>query len=287
MLIRAIVPILAWTISFLSYSALASSLDNLSRYDRDGELITLGQGDNAFQALKRDALTPQTKGVAILVPDWSVPPSQQQGVGYLSELMPNHGWVTIAITAPPQLHNPNYTSPLEKPEEIDTAREAPTPAHPIQADEWLNDEIREEQSEAYLTQIIARMDATVEESSKHPGFYLVIAQGSSAGWLTQLYEAKRLGPPDALINIGAYLPQHQMNIALAEAMAKTDIPVLDIYTRYDNRWVQDTVTLRPQLANKHFKLHYRQRELFGDVDMTRTDERLWKEIYGWLTYLGW
>ncbi|TCI03651.1 DUF3530 family protein [Corallincola luteus] len=278
-------PLIAFSLN--AFAAPPADEATLARYDRDSELVPLGEPDNPFSALKLEALTPQTKGVVILVPDWGSQPDEQFGVGYLRRLLPSHGWVTLAITPPPVVDDENHVSPLDKADEMDPSRSAPDPLKPYQADEWLSEESRQQQIEAYKTALLQRMEATVKVSSQYPGFYLVIAQGSSAGWLAQLYAEEKLAPADAFVTIGAYLPEHQLNRTLATAMAKTSIPVLDLYSRYDNRWVQDTVTLRPQLANKYFKLHYRQRELFGDVAFSRSDERLWKEIYGWLTYLGW
>ena len=119
------------------------------------------------------------------------------------------------------------------------------------------------------------------------GILPCIAQGSSAAMLLKLYAEGDLPLPNALIALSAYFPDQELNTELAKLMGQAGTPVLDLYSHYDNRWVTDTVRLRRQMAERHFKLHYRQRELFGNSYLSDHNPLIWREVYGWLTSMGW
>lgn len=159
----------------------------------------------------------------------------------------------------------------------------PPPAHP---GEGLTN-INEDDFNAHEQQLQEQMQAVVSRSSQYPGFFLVIAQGTSGAWLTKLYAEQGLASPDALVVVNPYWPQREYNQTLPTHVAATSMPLLDIYSPWDNGWGQLTVAPRRVAAEKGLKLHYRQRELIGQAMDTEQFRLLGKEIYGWLTYLGW
>ena len=65
------------------------------------------------------------------------------------------------------------------------------------------------------------------------------------------------------------------------------MPVLDLHSSQDNGWSQKTVARRQVAAVKSLKLQYRQRELLGFNKYLQYNAYLSKEIYGWLSHMGW
>ena len=65
------------------------------------------------------------------------------------------------------------------------------------------------------------------------------------------------------------------------------MPVLDLYSSDDNGWAQKTVAQREIAAIKSLKLQYRQRELLGFNTHQHYSVYISKEIYGWVSHMGW
>jgi hypothetical protein len=65
------------------------------------------------------------------------------------------------------------------------------------------------------------------------------------------------------------------------------MPVLDLYSSWDNAWAQQTVTPREVATIKALKLQYRQRELLGFNMHQQHSAYIAKEIYGWISHMGW
>jgi hypothetical protein len=74
---------------------------------------------------------------------------------------------------------------------------------------------------------------------------------------------------------------------LPQWIANTPMPVLDLYNSRDNGWSQTTVSQREIASIKSLKLQYRQRELHGFNTYHQYNVYLSKEIYGWLSHMGW
>jgi hypothetical protein len=74
---------------------------------------------------------------------------------------------------------------------------------------------------------------------------------------------------------------------LPEWIANTPMPVLDLYSGWDNGWAQKTVAMREIAAIKALKLQYRQRELLGFNMHLQQNAYIGKEIYGWISHMGW
>ena len=140
---------------------------------------------------------------------------------------------------------------------------------------------------AALKQIVAkRMAAAWQLANEHPGFFLVICQGKSCNWLTELFLEQEELNPDALVMLSAHMPQSDLNDLFAEQLSKTEFPVLDLYQSSDNPWVLANVPWRRKLARKNYKTDYRQRQLYTGIDYYGQERRTIKEIYGFLTAVG-
>lgn len=291
MAVRSLHPLLqTLLLLILTASALASDvrlLEDYQRYHDSGELVILGQGEQTFPALQLDRLTGQGKGIAVLLPDWGRTMTNPDGIGYLRQRMTEFGWNTLAITPPTLVLPQNHISPKTEVTPEKQEQSAPEPLKPRHVEEWFAKNRKQAEMTAYLAQLKYRMERAAEHAQGSPGFFLVIAQGSSAAMLLKLYSDESLPLPDALVTLSAYFPDHELNTELASLMGRAGTPVLDLYSHYDNRWVTDTVMLRRQMAKKFFKLHYRQRELFGNSYLSDHNPLIWREVYGWLTSLGW
>ena len=228
-----------------------SSGADLQHYLAADEVISLKSGDQPFVALSKPAMTAFTKGSVILVPDWSQHAASPRMINLLRQQLVDYGWNTLAIMVPDPL--PQSTA---------------------------------ENLLSYQTELAQRMKAAIAQLEKNSGYMIVIAQGSSAGMLNQLYESKQLPSPDGLILLSAYLADRDLNNAMSLALAKHKIPTLDIMQQLDNSSVLSSSQYRLQLMRKHLKEIYRQRLLPGSVDELHNQQWVFNEIYGFLTFLG-
>lgn len=143
------------------------------------------------------------------------------------------------------------------------------------------DELYQQAFNEYLNAfLLATMKAT-EQS----GYQVFFAQGMSAQSLISI-NASNI-QLDALIINNLYWPERTINLSLARQMAKIPPPLLDLVSSQDNLWALATEHARKTSAKVEIKAHYRQRQI-GSVGLnTDLSFDMAKEIYGWLTYLGW
>ncbi len=118
--------------------------------------------------------------------------------------------------------------------------------------------------------------------SNQQGFTLVIAEGQTAAMLIRAFGAAQLPLPDGLVLIGSYLPQQDLNLALAEQQAALGLPLLDLDATTVNRWNSETIELRRAYAEKALALHHRHVQLLDASDV----EEVWRQIQGWMRYNG-
>ncbi|MBU1308162.1 MAG: alpha/beta hydrolase family protein [Gammaproteobacteria bacterium] len=215
------------------------------------EIRMLGS-QSPFMVLQRNSLTAATKGTVILVADGNEHAASAKQIDILRQHLNEYGWNTLSVMPPPSEDLLHTSEALQQ----------------------------------YQSALQQRLSAAAELASQQAGSIIVIAQGNSAAALNHLYAAGQLTEPAALVLLGAYLPDEQLNKALATAIASHQVPTLDINLQYDNRFVVSQLKLRRQLANKLFKPVYRQRLLSGSG--YNNDMQLWvlQEIYGWLTSVG-
>lgn len=239
-----------------------------------------------------------TRGVAVLVADSGTPIVAHSGFANLAEELNKIGWVTILLPAPATElmldAAPNVSETENTSNDSDT--EINTDANLRQSENSLfnlNDNktaVSTINDQAFVTheqQLVVLLNAVIEKSQEYPGFFLVISQGTSAAWLSKIYAENKLGTPDAFVAISPYWPDRSRNQQLPEWLANTSMPVLDLHSQADNKWAQNTVSQREIAATKSLKLQYRQRELLGFNLYKQHNAYISKEIYGWLSYMGW
>lgn len=240
---------------------------------------TLLVGEREMIAIVNEATTPITRGVAVLVGETGQSPLSHDSLAPLIPLLNQYGWVTMLMPAPASAF---FDSSIDT-EATLPAEQAEESINPLSGLAVLDDEVFEKQE----TELMQQLQTIVQRSNDYPGFLVVVAQGSSAAWITKIYSEKTLPSPDALVIVSPYWPDRKYNILIPELVANTDMPVLDFYSRSDNKWATATQPRRKIIAEKVLKLHYRQREIISQRFDAERYEIMSKDIYGWLTHMGW
>lgn len=264
-------------------------------------------GDQSFIYLLQENTTAITRGVAVLLADSGVTVAKKQGFVPLAQELNKLGWVTIILPAPDTAFTPVVTENTET-EDTESTAVATTEITPAE-DNDNAPEVNQAETEVALDnvdlnksvvssmnesaflqheeQLIALLQAAVVKSEEYPGFLLVISEGTSAAWLSKIYAEQSLATPDGFVTISPYWPDRKFNQLLAQWLANTPMPVLDLYNQWDNEWARQTVTQREIAAIRSLKLQYRQRQLLGVDIPLQNSAYLSKEIYGWLSHMGW
>ncbi|MBC3766255.1 DUF3530 family protein [Neptunicella marina] len=249
---------------------------DLSYYAPTAQVETLEVNGQQLSLLRHDADTASVKGLALLISDFSRPSASN--LHQLSKRLNRAGWQTLIIPAPVTLELTNLDLSQEQ---ADRQQQL---ANSFRKGEFVDQQAAEQLEQTFLSQM-----QTINQSVNQPsGFRLVIAQGMSAAWLAKIYQEKKLPAPDALVAIGPYFPQWQLNQQLGEMLAGMTAPVLDLYSNSDNNWVTSTSERRRIEAQKAFKVHYRQRLVAGFAsNATEPSGFISREITGWVKSMGW
>jgi hypothetical protein len=256
--------------------------------------------DQSIIYVLQENTTAITRGVAVMIADSGTPIVGQEGFVTLANEMNKIGWVTILIPAPDIGFIPTIDSPGEledaakatAEEETKTSTDAQvtSPSAPLLDLDINKSAVTTIEEQAFVKheqQLVSLFQAVIEKSQEYPGFFLVISKGTSAAWLSKIYAEKTLPPPDAFVVISPYWPDRKHNQRLPEWIANTPMPVLDLYSSGGNGWARKTVTRRQITAVKTLKLQYRQRKLLGFNMHQQHSAYVGKEIYGWISHMGW
>lgn len=278
---RLLLCILFW----LQSSFIHAAVDKQLLYDLDlkrelfsDEYSSLSVAEQEMLVIINENTNAIARGVALLLTDNGITATSQQGLAPLIKPLRALGWVTMLLPTPPSdLYQPAETI-------VAPANETDSPFMPVKASaSHINQQIIEE----HLQRITLLMEAALAKAKEYSGFVLVIAQGTSAATLSQLYAEKTLTAPDAMVVINPYWPDRQYNKQLAAIIASTPMPILDIYSKWENGWSQASIHDRKVAATRALKLHYRQREIIGVGLLQQPASYVGKEIYGWLSHMGW
>lgn len=234
----------------------AESMEDLHKADLNWqlpaeEITELSAGEKTFLALKRSAFTAKTKGTILFIPDWSQHATSPKYLNLLRKEFNDYGWDTLAIAVPDAPFNDDSASLTQ-----------------------------------YKDQLQQRIEVAMTSALTENSTVIVVAQGSSAAMVSQLYADKKLQEPKSLVLLEAYLPTAEQQRSLPMAIAKQQVPTLDLMQEQGNQHVAAQWQLRKQLAKQQQKLLYRQRQINGLIAQSETQQRVFKEIYGWLSYQG-
>ena len=292
-------------LSFISTAVMSQShihdteqlKQDVERSLRPEQFKTLLVGTNETVVVISESTRALSKGAAILVSETGRNGASHQALAPLSPYLNDFGWTTIMVTAPRLDFEPD----IEDSTASDSTANTDAPADTVPADpnnlppanqlipsytstEVITNTMFEQQEQAF--QLL--MNAIEQERQNYPGFFVLIAQGTSAAWLAKLYGDGALrNEPDAVVTLGINWPQHELNQQIPDIIAQTPFPVLDLFNQFDSDWTKNTAHLRRITAVKTLKLHFRQREIIGPRFDHYQYEYLTREIHGWLTYMGW
>jgi len=222
-------------------------------------------GSEDFITLVNEETTGNPKGVAILLPNWQQPLVSSKAINYLSNTLPSKGWTTITIQSPkiPDNYPSAKANLLEKKEENQKT---------------LN------QYQQKLSMIIKKV---LEKAMNYPGIFLVVAEGSNAALLVNVYEQQTDLQPDALVLLSAHLLSQTDNQAFSDKLASIAVPVLDLYLSRDNKLVSANAPIRKAKSKKMLKVFYRQQQFNNILSGAYPLSDLLKAINGWLKNIGW
>ena len=241
------------------------------------EYSTIKVAEQDMLIIIKENTTAISRGVAMLITDSGTSMSSQQGLAPLVQQLSNLGWVTMLVPSP--------ASDLFLPEESVTAEQQENPQ--TSAIKSSVSQFNQQVFDEHLERLSLIMQAAQAQARTYPGFVLVIAQGTSAASLSQLYAENKINAPDALVVISPYWPDRKFNNQLANFLANTPMPVLDIYSQWDNSWSLASTKMRKTAAIRALKMQYRQREIIGVGLVQQPASYVSKEIYGWLSHMGW
>lgn len=208
-----------------------------------GEWITLSGADGDLTAIFTPPASPSQHGVVILVPDLDGHPNQPSVTGPLRTLLPQFGWATLSLPAPP----------ADKPGgllDIGTRR--------LQA-------------------------AIDHAGKQKLGTVVLAGHGLGATLAAAYLANQSRSPVAGLIAIGWYDPAvADGKLKATEAIAASRIPVYDLYGSRDLPAVEQGAHDRLQAARKADR-SYRQLRIEGaDHDHTGLGQELAQHVRGWL-----
>ncbi|MBU2894161.1 alpha/beta hydrolase family protein [Colwellia sp. D2M02] len=252
---------------------------DLKHYIAAERVKPLLAGPESYLTLEQKFTTANSKGVAILLPDWQQGATNPKAINFLRKALPKHGWTTITI------------QPNDKPEGY--------PSTALTATE------QQEQNTPLITeykkQLAAILTATMNKAKEHPGIVIVIAQGNNGAFLVDLLSentesaddvAKLTTAPNALVLLSSYRRgsrdlQTQLNEDLAKSVALLELPLLDLYLHYDHPSVIAAMPMRMSSSAQEMKVYYRQRQLNNTLSGYYPNNELLSQINGWLKSIGW
>lgn len=267
----------------------AQQLADIKRYLTEQNIEPIAVGEDSVLVQIQPEQSPIAKGVAILIPDWNHSLSSPKSITSLRERLPESGWVTMAAQPPQmdenidQLIKAYYQDKLKANDSsMQTANESTA-----QESNTSEDDTAPEPLARYKEKLTALMKVLMEKAYNYPGIFIVIAEGTNAALLTELYHENAIERPSAFILLSAYYADDNANTAFNKLLATSPYPVLDLLLTRDNPWVMHSKEERKQLAKKHAKVIYRQQQLTTSHTGYYPDEALHRSIKGWLRSIGW
>ncbi|MEI6895421.1 MAG: DUF3530 family protein [Colwellia sp.] len=243
---------------------------DLKHYLEGEQVKPLLVGPDEYITLVKKYTSAHSKGVVILLPEWQQGATNPKAIGFLRDALPSYGWNTISI------------QPLNKPKNF------PSTALTLTEQKKENDIVLQE----YKRKLSALFNAIMNTAKEYPGIVLVIAQGNNGALLMDIYSQEASQHPNALILLSSYRQSNyglvdSVNEKFSRQLAVSEIPVLDLYLKYDNTLVLTKAHQRKLMAKQEMKTYYRQRQLNNTITGYYPEKELLKQIKGWLKTIGW
>jgi hypothetical protein len=248
--------------------------EDLTHYLPANRISPILAGPNDYLTLIDENQIANSKGVAILLPDWQQAAVNPKAINFLRTALPKRGWTTISI------------QPANKPSDF------PSTALKVIEQKKANKTIIDE----YKDELATLINAVLTKSKEYPGIVIIIAQGNHGGLLVDIFDQQSTSQngmmPNALVLLSSYLiDSHELidetNTAFAKKLANSEYPVLDLYLQYDNPIVLDKTAQRLVIAKQELKAYYRQRKINNTVTGYYPNQALFTQINSWLKAIGW
>ncbi len=239
--------------------------EDLTHYLAEKIIKPVLAGPDGHTTLVETSTTQNNKGVVILLPEWQQNATNPKAINFLRKSLPAKGWTTITVQ-PPNMPD-NY------------------PSHAFE----LSEQVEENNKilTSYKEKLQTLMTAVIEQAKNYPGIFLVVAQGSHAAVLIDIYEEQPDIMPTAFVMLSSYMLTDAANERFAQNIALSELPVLDLFLYKDHPRVKSSAQLRKKYTNRELKTSFRQKQLSNFNTGYYPKETLLREINGWLKTIGW
>jgi hypothetical protein len=246
-------------------NAFKQQQQDLKHYLNSDGVEAILVGTDEFIMLTDKHKTAINKGVMILVPDWQQSAASPNAIKKLRDNMPDQGWTTLTVHPP---HQPgNY------------------PSQALTTEERLKE--NNESLANYQKKLSAVIESVTNKAKNYPGVILIVAEGQHAALVVDMIQNLLIEPPAALVMLSSYMPTGAENTKLAEQVAASDYPILDLYLKHDHRLVLASTKNRKTRTKNEMKVYYRQKQLSNQMTGYYPKYSLTREIIGWLKSIGW
>lgn len=249
---------------------------DLKHYIANEEVKSLLAGPDDYLTLVNKYKTANSKGAAILLPDWQQSATNPRAINFLRTALPDNGWTTITIQ--PSAKPENYPSTaLEKSKQLEQ-----------------NKSVLAE----YKNKLAVMFNSAINTAKEYPGIVVIIAQGNNGALLVDLLNNNgvegntKITEPNALILLSSYRQsshelQQEVNNTLAKNISLLELPLLDLHLVYDHPLVSHNMSLRASSSAQEIQVYYRQRKLNNTMSGYYPNKELLNQINGWMKSIGW
>lgn len=243
---------------------------DLNHYLAKEKISPILAGPDDYLTIVNRYTSANSKGVAVLLPDWQQGATNPKAMQFLQETLPAHGWTTITV------------QPENKPENY--------PSTAIEVTQQTEED--ETTIQAYKAKLSSMLNALMSKAKENPGVVLVIAQGNHAAMFVDLVDQEQSEAANALIVLSGFLDanksqQAKINDSFAQQLAQTEYPVFDVLLKYDHPLVAASAKKRLIYSQQEMKVYYRQRQLNNTSTGYYPEKELIRQINSWLRSIGW
>lgn len=211
--------------------------------------------------LRQENRLPEARGNLLLIPEIGTHPLQSTVLRHWYQGMPAYGWTTFALQSP-MLHVNDFEWDRHFGERY-------SPANDVSS---------------LVADLRHRLDLAFEHIAAPDQKLVIVAEGvSGALFVHLLHNTNEFDRVAAVVLVGSYYPQYQLNQELAVQTAQLDIPVLDIVPARAHSWVSEYALNRTQQAKRLAQPSYRQRVLVSQP-VQQQPRYLLHELQGWLKH---
>lgn len=234
----------------------STNWSDLQRQLPEMNVKKLESAELSLQFLQEESARSNAKGTVVIFPDHQQHALSPKLLNILRLHLPNLGWHLLIMPAPDA--------------DMHTSADSNN---------------SEQKMQQQKSQLLARWQL-LNQQVQLQAPVVVIAQGEIAALINILIAENLAASPQALINLGAYLPDYQQNMKLIRHLAITPQPLLDLITAQDHPYAIRTSEQRLVSARLQQNSLYRQRFL-SDIYLNQPNQQwLLKEIVGWLNTTG-